>query len=219
MTHLDNAISQQIDSILTEALPVDEDKGIRQIDATTIQIKEQVYQLVVDYREAFELVPFEQRYQDYFEKFDFIVGDWGFEQLRLRGFYQINQQKVARDQIIDSLEDYINEYCNFGCRYFVLAKSEEVARYLHLHERTKNKQAGQEAVTDTAKYATVHVKADGNYFGAKKKDRVAKNNAKKPFKQRNRQREKDAFEATAHVSNQTKNRKSNFVIKQKNKTN
>ena len=219
MTHLDNKISQQIDSILTEALPLEEDKGIRQMDATTIQIKEQVYQVVVNYRDGFELAPFEQRYQDYFEKFDFIVGDWGFEQLRLRGFYQINQTKVPRDQIIDSLEDYINEYCNFGCRYFVLAKSQEVARYLHLHDRTKNKQAGQEVVADTSKYATVQVRTDIDHFSTKKKDRFAKNSAKKPFKQRNRQRDKEVFEGSHSAPSQSKARKNNFVIKQKNKTN
>ncbi len=40
-----------------------------------------------------DLLAFENRYQEYFEKFDF-VGDWGFEQLRLRGFYQISRSQV-----------------------------------------------------------------------------------------------------------------------------
>ena len=52
-------------------------------------------------------------------KFDFIVGDWGNDQLRLRGFYQDEKAKDS-DVKISRLEDYLLEYCNYGCAYFVL---------------------------------------------------------------------------------------------------
>ena len=143
MTQRDNNISYQIDSILTDVSQdqVQEDKQIRQINEDHLLIKEEPYQLVLNYREGFDLLAFENRYQEYFEKFDFIVGDWGFEQLRLRGFYQIGQAKVPKDQTIDFLEDYLNEYCNFGCRYFVLAKEREVAKYAKLKDKAKTKPA------------------------------------------------------------------------------
>ena len=98
MTQRDNNISYQIDSILTDVSQdqVQEDKQIRQINEDHLLIKEEPYQLVLNYREGFDLLAFENRYQEYFEKFDFIVGDWGFEQLRLRGFYQIGRLNLFR---------------------------------------------------------------------------------------------------------------------------
>src|SRR5690606_16565522 len=136
----ENKMSHQLESILTDIATdnLDINKDIHQIDEQHIQIKNQVYQLVVDYREGFKLEAFEQRYQEYFEKFDFIVGDWGYEQLRLRGFYQVNQRKVPRDQQINFLDDYLKEYCNFGCQYFVIAKDSALEKYQQYLERSQN---------------------------------------------------------------------------------
>ncbi|XOW21284.1 DUF1027 domain-containing protein [Lactococcus cremoris] len=64
----------------------------------------------------------EQRFSDVLDKYDYIVGDWGFEQLRLKGFFSTSRKKMLADNKIDHLEDYINEYCNYGCAYFVLRR-------------------------------------------------------------------------------------------------
>lgn len=135
----ENSMSGQLEAILTDIANdnVEIKKDIHQIDDTHFQIKNQVYQLVTNYRDGFNLEAFEQRYQDYFDKFDFIVGDWGYEQLRLRGFYQVNQRKVPRDQTINFLDDYLKEYCNFGCQYFVVAKDTALEKYQQYLSRTK----------------------------------------------------------------------------------
>lgn len=221
MTQRDNNISYQIDSILTVVSQdqVQEDKQIRQINEDHLLIKEEPYQLVLNYREGFDLLAFENRYQEYFEKFDFIVGDWGFEQLRLRGFYQIGQAKVPKDQTIDFLEDYLNEYCNFGCRYFVLAKEREVAKYAKLKDKAKTKPAPiEKKVGETKQLAKIQVKEDPNRFKGNKVDAPAKG-GKKPFKKRNRRPAARDQAAPKQAPAAAKQRKNNFVIKQKNKTN
>jgi len=221
MTQRDNNISYQIDSILTDVSQdqVQEDKQIRQINEDHLLIKEEPYQLVLNYREGFDLLAFENRYQEYFEKFDFIVGDWGFEQLRLRGFYQIGQAKVPKDQTIDFLEDYLNEYCNFGCRYFVLAKEREVAKYAKLKDKAKTKPAPiEKKVGETKQLAKIQVKEDPNRFKGNKVYAPAKG-GKKPFKKRNRRPASGDQAAPKQAPAAAKQRKNNFVIKQKNKTN
>ena len=221
MTQRDNNISYQIDSILTDVSQdqVQEDKQIRQINEDHLLIKEEPYQLVLNYREGFDLLAFENRYQEYFEKFDFIVGDWGFEQLRLRGFYQIGQAKVPKDQTIDFLEDYLNEYCNFGCRYFVLAKEREVAKYAKLKDKAKTKPAPiEKKVGETKQLAKIQVKEDPSRFKGNKVDTPAKG-GKKPFKKRNRRPAAGDQAAPKQAPAAAKQRKNNFVIKQKNKTN
>ena len=49
-------------------------------------------------------------------KFDYIVGDWSNEQLRLRGFYK-DDRPVTDAEKISRLEDYLLEYCSYGCAY------------------------------------------------------------------------------------------------------
>ncbi|TCD46729.1 DUF1027 domain-containing protein [Streptococcus sp. X16XC17] len=75
--------------------------------------------LVDNYREAFDQTAFGQRFSQLMLKFDYIVGDWGNEQLRLKGFYK-DDKAVKQDTKISHLEDYLLEFCNFGCAYFVL---------------------------------------------------------------------------------------------------
>ena len=77
------------------------------------------FELVENYRDAFDLTAFNQRFSEILTKFDFIVGDWGNDQLRLRGFYQDEKAKES-DVKISRVEDYLLEYCNYGCAYFVL---------------------------------------------------------------------------------------------------
>ncbi|KHD45233.1 YutD family protein [Streptococcus hongkongensis] len=70
-------------------------------------------------KDAFNATSFGQRYTELLLKYDYIVGDWGNEQLRLRGFYK-DENDVRKSSRISRLDDYIKEFCNFGCAYFVL---------------------------------------------------------------------------------------------------
>lgn len=125
------ALEQSLDNFLEELHQV-EDKQIRKIDSQHFLIKDQKYEVAIDHQSGFDFDAFSARYQEYFEKFDFIVGDWAFQQLRLRGFYQLGTSKVPFDQRIDSLEDYLNEYCNFGSAYFLVGKKEALEEYPEL---------------------------------------------------------------------------------------
>jgi len=90
---------------------------------TLITIEGYEYELINDYREAFEEEVFKERYSDILARYDYIVGDWGYNQLRLKGFFDDRNQKATFDTKISTLQDYLYEYCNFGCAYFVLRKT------------------------------------------------------------------------------------------------
>ncbi len=83
-------------------------------------IGEQHYRLVKDHREGFNPEKLGERYSEVLSRYDYIVGDWGYEQLRLKGFFRVDNRRAHPDQRIDALEDYLYEYCNFGCAYFVI---------------------------------------------------------------------------------------------------
>lgn len=86
---------------------------------TDIIIDGDPYQLVENYHDGFQIDKLKERFSPILTKFDYIVGDMGYDQLRLRGFYS-DKRKVQPSQKISQLQDYLYEYCNFGCSYFVL---------------------------------------------------------------------------------------------------
>lgn len=110
-------------------------------EKTFIYQEDVVFQLVEDYRGAFQLEVFQEKFIDLLLKYDFIVGDWGFDQLRLRGFFYDDVKNTPKEWKISTLEDYLYEYCNFGCPYFVLERlSGEKGRYIPPKKRNHKKQ-------------------------------------------------------------------------------
>ena len=87
-----------------------------------ICINNHCYELVENVKNGFNEEAFRARYADILGKYDYIVGDWGYNQLRLRGFFDDHNQKATYDTKISTLSEYLYEYCNFGCAYFVLRK-------------------------------------------------------------------------------------------------
>lgn len=90
-----------------------------------IELNGKKYELIEDNKDGFQEEAVKERYSEVLSKYDFIVGDWGYEQLRLKGFYHDNHSKAPMDAKISSFQDYIYEYCNFGCAYFVLKKMQK----------------------------------------------------------------------------------------------
>lgn len=93
-----------------------------------IQINDKTYQLTLEHKEGWNPDAFKERYSDVLDRYDYIVGDWGYSQLRLKGFFKENSSKANKDTNIISLQDYLNEYCNFGCAYFVIERSQNVSQ-------------------------------------------------------------------------------------------
>jgi len=87
-----------------------------------IELNGKNYKLIENVKDGFQEDALNERYSEILQKYDFIVGDWGFDQLRLKGFFHDKNVKASFDSKISMLDDYIYEYCNFGCAYFVLEK-------------------------------------------------------------------------------------------------
>ncbi len=87
-----------------------------------IQIGNHKYQLVKEYKDGFNLEDVSLKYTDYFEDFDYIFGDYSYDKLRLKGFYHKENQKCQEINNIQKLNTYIQDYCAFECRHFLLEK-------------------------------------------------------------------------------------------------
>lgn len=99
---------------------------VLQLSAEKIKINQETYLLVVNHKQGFDAARLAVRYNPVLKKYDYIVGDWGYGQLRLRGFYDDQRPQVKIDQKISTLQDYLLEYCNFGCAYFVIERERKL---------------------------------------------------------------------------------------------
>ena len=84
------------------------------------------YKVVEDYRDCFDLEIVKEKLKDvdYFDNYDFILGDYSYDKLRLKGFYKKDNENVNKVNNYDDIKDYIKDYCSFGCRYFIIEKVE-----------------------------------------------------------------------------------------------
>lgn len=87
-----------------------------------IEVENQKYELIKDYKNGFNLDEFLNSYTDYFEDYDYVVGDIAYSKLRLKGFYDSQNKKVKEINNYDNLNKYLEEDCAVDCRYFILKK-------------------------------------------------------------------------------------------------
>ena len=59
-----------------------------------INIEDKTYELLTNYKDAFNEEEFKEKYTDYFYDYDYIVGDIAYNKLRLKGFYDAKNKKV-----------------------------------------------------------------------------------------------------------------------------
>ena len=76
------------------------------------------FELISQTKDAFDIVKFQERYVDTFDRFDYIVGDIASDLLRLKGF----TSDLKNKHNYKTIPDYLNESCNYQCGYFILKR-------------------------------------------------------------------------------------------------
>ena len=87
-----------------------------------VEIDDLKYEIITDNREGYDKDEFLNKYTEYFKDYDYIVGDWAYGKLRLKGFYDDDNKKSNKINKISLLDKYLEENCAYGCKYFVAKK-------------------------------------------------------------------------------------------------
>lgn len=80
------------------------------------------YEVVDEFKNALDEEELKNIFTDYFYAFDYVLGDYSYNKLRLKGFYKADNKKVQEYNNVDKYKNYLEDFCASECPYFLLKK-------------------------------------------------------------------------------------------------
>ncbi len=85
-------------------------------------LNDKKYELIENFKEAYQEEEVINKLTDYFDSYDYIVGDWSYGKLRLKGFCKKENSIFNKINDYNNKDNYIKTNCAYGCKYFVLER-------------------------------------------------------------------------------------------------
>lgn len=93
-----------------------------------ITLNENEYNIIENYKDCINVEEINSLFTDYFYEFDYILGDYSYGKLRLKGFFDINNKKKRKINDISNYKEYLIEYCAYECPYFLIKRENDVEK-------------------------------------------------------------------------------------------
>ena len=87
-----------------------------------ITIENNEFELIEDNGNCFDEELVKSKYTDYFDGYDYIIADFAYNKLRLKGFCVKGNPKFNKINDYNMKNSYITNDCAYNCKYFVLKK-------------------------------------------------------------------------------------------------
>lgn len=87
-----------------------------------VKVNEIEYEVIREYKNGFDKEQFINKCTDYFMDYDYILGDWAYDKLRLKGFCNKDNKLYKKINDYETIDSYIKEKCAYECRYFIVKK-------------------------------------------------------------------------------------------------
>ena len=88
----------------------------------TITLNNNEYEIIKNYRDAYNEDELESKFTEYFYDYDYVVGDIAYNKLRLKGFYDEKNKKAKKLNNYKFVDDYLKKNCANDCRHFIIKK-------------------------------------------------------------------------------------------------
>lgn len=88
----------------------------------TIELQNNKYEIIRNDKDCFNYEEIKEKVTEYFEDYDYILGDFSYDKVRLKGYYDSSNKKVTKINDYKYIDEYIENYCSYGARVFVLKK-------------------------------------------------------------------------------------------------
>lgn len=90
-----------------------------------VMLNDREYEVIKNYRDAFNKEDLNNLYTEFFKDYDYILGDYAYSKLRLKGFCDKTNKLFNEINDYSKIDKYIKEECAYECQYFVLKKIEK----------------------------------------------------------------------------------------------
>lgn len=87
-----------------------------------IELLNNNYEIIRNDKDCFNYEEIKEKVTDYFEDYDYILGDFSYDKVRLKGYYDSNNKKATKINDYKYIDNYIENYCSYGANIFVLEK-------------------------------------------------------------------------------------------------
>ena len=85
-----------------------------------IVINDIEYEIIRNDKDCINKKELEEKITDYFDEYDYIMGDFAYDKVRLKVYYNSDNKMAKKINDIKYLDDYIENYCSYGARIFLL---------------------------------------------------------------------------------------------------
>ena len=91
--------------------------GTKRVEINGVQ-----YEVIRNDDNCLNVEELSEKITDYFDPYDYIFGDFAYEKVRLKGYYDDGNKKANSINNIKKMDDYIKNYCSYGAKIFLLKK-------------------------------------------------------------------------------------------------
>ena len=88
-----------------------------------IVINDREYEIIENNNAVIDETELSEKLTDYFEEYDYILGDFAYGKLRLKGFNDKENKNYKKINDYAEIHNYITKYCAYGCKYFILKQT------------------------------------------------------------------------------------------------
>ncbi len=88
----------------------------------TVKINDKEYEIISTSEDAIDIEVLKTKITEYYDNFDYIVGDWAYGKVRLKGFYDSKNPHCKPMNDINRLNEYLENNCAYGCKWFQLKR-------------------------------------------------------------------------------------------------
>lgn len=87
-----------------------------------ITLNEIEYEIIKDYKSAINIEELKEKITDYFNDYDYILGDYSYDKLRLKGFCEKDNKIFKTINDYTKISEYLKNFCSHDCKYFIIKK-------------------------------------------------------------------------------------------------
>lgn len=85
-------------------------------------INNKKYKVIKDNGNCLDVSDLNDKITEYYDSFDYILGDFAYGKVRLKGFNEKENKSYKPINDYKNIDEYLEQYCAYGCKYFILKK-------------------------------------------------------------------------------------------------